>query len=309
MGAISVCQPRRRKRPGLARALTKAERRLYDAIPEEIDYVAHADYRLVATEARLFGPEARDIEVHRWRSYFDGEEPARGAAAGCVRLSRADEAELFRRYNYARYRLARAIRPQRRHFSTVRARQALIWHRRAVDGRAALIGANMSLVLAMARGVHASRIEFGELVSEGNMALMRAVDKFDVSRGFKFSTYACQAILKAFNRLMTRTRKFHQRFATAYRPELEKSDEVERRHRHQRDLAIEDLQRVLGGNLANLSKVEHTVVEARFALNGYGKPHTLEMVSSLVGVSRERVRQIQACALTKLRAAMEQQVA
>jgi len=108
---------------------------------------------------------------------------------------------------------------------------------------------------------------------------------------------------------MTRTRNFHRRFATEYLPEMEKSDEVERRHRHQRDLAVEDLQRVLGGNLANLSKVEHTVVEARFALNGYGKPHTLEMVSSLVGVSRERVRQIQACALTKLRAAMEQQVA
>ena len=42
--------------------------------------------------------------------------------------------------------------------------------------------------------------EFAEIVSEGNMALMRAVDKFSVDRGFKFSTYACRAILKAFSR-------------------------------------------------------------------------------------------------------------
>ena len=43
-------------------------------------------------------------------------------------------------------------------------------------------------------------VDFAEVVSEGNMALIRAVDKFNVERGFKFSTYACRAILKAFSR-------------------------------------------------------------------------------------------------------------
>jgi DNA-directed RNA polymerase specialized sigma subunit len=49
----------------------------------------------------------------------------------------------------------------------------------------------------MAKRTRLGDVDFAEIVSEGNMALMRAVDKFNVDKGFKFSTYACRAILKA----------------------------------------------------------------------------------------------------------------
>ena len=56
------------------------------------------------------------------------------------------------------------------------------------------------------------------------MALLRAVDKFDAGRGYKFSTYACRAILKAFSRQGMKLSKYRQRFPTDFDPKLEKSE-------------------------------------------------------------------------------------
>ena len=307
MIAVATRPPRCREPSFPAGPLTPKERKAYDAIPEEINHVRHPDYCLAAAEQNLFGPDARNIPVPRWRPYFGGDQPGSARPAECPRLSRRDEAELFHRYNYARYRLARAMGPQRRRFSNRRARQALLWHRRVLETRAALVSANMALVPAMARRFRSNGIELEELVSEGNMALMRAVDKFDVGRGYKFSTYACQAVLKAFSRLARQAGRYRQRFPTEYVPGMEKSDETERRHEAQRDLAIEDLQSVLAHNLADLTEVERTIVGTRFAVYGHGEAHTLEVVASRVGLSKERVRGIQIHALAKLRAAMEDQ--
>ena len=81
-----------------------------------------------------------------------------------------------------------------------RAEQVLEWHRRFEHFREYLVRTNLALVLAMAKRTRLGDVDFAEIVSEGNMALIRAVDKFNVDRGFKFSTYACRAILKAFSR-------------------------------------------------------------------------------------------------------------
>jgi len=286
------------------RRLSEADRRVYESIPADIEYVPHPDFRLAATEERLFGPDAEEIAVHRWRQF-----PQVGEAEAPVRprrkLSREQEAELFLRYNYARYRVARAVRPQARRFSLARAREAVAWYRRVLKTRAAIVGANMPLVVAMAKRMRIDTVDFAELVSEGNMALMRSVDKFDVARGFKFSTYACRAILKAFNRLVSKTGRYRQQFPAEYDPAMERSDELERRHADERELAVEDLRRVFAYNAAGLSGVERTVVGARFAVDGFETPQTLEQVGSLVGLSKERVRQVQSIALEKLKGALE----
>ena len=67
----------------------------------------------------------------------------------------------------------------------------------------------------------AEDMEFADMLGEGNMALLRAVDKFDVSRGFKFSTYACRAILKAFGRGRKQT-KYRQHNPVHFDPEMER---------------------------------------------------------------------------------------
>jgi len=290
-------------------ALSREDRNLYQSIPDEPDYVPHPDYRLVATERRLFGPGARTIEVHRWRHFpqVNGDDVA--PAKPGRKLSREDEAELFMRYNYARYRVATLVSMQKKRFSAKRVGEVLKWYRLSLSSRAALVGANMPLVVAMGKRTRINTVEFGELISEGNMALMRAVDKFDVSRGFKFSTYGCRAILKAFNRLVTKTSNYRQRFPMEFVPELERSDELERRREDQRGLAVEDLQRVLQANMAALSDVEQAVVGARFAVAGFAQPQTLEQVGALVGLSKERVRQVQNGALAKLRTALDDRAA
>ena len=281
--------------------------RLYQSIPDHVDYVPHPEYLCPGTEKQLFGPEGPTIPVPQWRpslEFQDGQDEVE-LPQDRPNLSRQDEALLFRRYNCARYHMANLMEKQRRRFDRGRVPQILAWYRRVLENRAALTHANMALVVAMAKRTKTNSVEFGELVSEGNMALLRAVDKFDFSRGFKFSTYACSAILKAFSRLATQAGTYHQRFPTNSEPEREPSDELERRHADQRELALEDLRRVLLRNRAGLTDVEQTVLGARFGVVGHGRVQTLHEVSGLVRLSRERVRQVQRGALTKLRLAME----
>ena len=83
---------------------------------------------------------------------------------------------------------------------------------------------NMALVLAMAKRQRAVNVELEELIAEGYMALLRCVDRFDVSYGFKFSTYACRAILKSFYRLSSKAVLHHQRFPVGYQPEFDRPD-------------------------------------------------------------------------------------
>ncbi|MHC4715877.1 MAG: sigma-70 family RNA polymerase sigma factor [Planctomycetota bacterium] len=287
-------------------SLSRSDRKLYEAIPEKIDYVPHPDYRLKRTEPELFGPEAETVRVAQWRHFPEVHEEETVSPKARPQLTREQEVLLFKRYNYARYRLAILVPAQAKRFSRRRVPEMLLWYRRALRGRADLASANMALVVAMGKRTRINTVEFAELVSEGNMALLRAIDKFDVSRGYKFSTYACRAILKAFSRLATKTGNYRQHFPTEFVPEMERSDEIDRRHQHQRELAIEDLQRVISRNLADLTDVERQVVGARFAVDGHKQVGTLEEVGRMVGLSKERVRQVQNGALAKLRAVLSE---
>ncbi len=287
--------------------LTVEERRLYASLPEKMDFVPNPSFELEQTEEELFGEHAEDVPVPRWRQYPELDEDAEDEPKARTQLTRKQETVLFLRYNYARFRLTTLVTAQRKRFAARRVEEILHWYRQSLIYRAALTNANMALVVAMAKRTRINSVEFGELVSEGNMALLRAVDKFDIARGFKFSTYACRAILKSFNRLATKTGTYRQHFPTEFDPEMERSDEMDRRHTDQRELAIEDLQRVLLANMAELSEVERTVVGARFAVAGNRQVRTLEEVGRLVGLSKERVRQVQNEALSKLREALEEQ--
>ena len=208
--------------------------------------------------------------------------------------------------SYARLRLSRLVEAQLRRVTTPRGREMVLWQQRAMKTRADLVRANLALVLAMAKRTKIPNVEFGEIVSEGNMALLRSVEKFDVSRGFKFSTYACRAILKSFNRLATKTGRYRQRFPTEYDPDMERSDGDIQRHETQRDDSVEAVREMLVHNRAGLSDVERTVVMERFAIASRGQRKTLAQVGQMVGLTNERVRQIQNRALLKIRQALSE---
>jgi RNA polymerase sigma factor (sigma-70 family) len=286
---------------------TAANARLYKSIPDRVDHIPNLEYLCPGTEKELFGLDAPAILVPRWRpsQRFEDAQGDVESPQARVKLSRQDETLLFRRYNCARYHLAKLVEKQARCFAGHRVHAILRWCTRALENRAALTEANMALVVAMAKRTRVHSVEFSELVSEGNMALLRAVDKFDFSRGFRFSTYACTSILRAFSRLAVTDGTYRQRFPTNSEVERDLGDELEGRRADQRELALKDLRRELILNRAGLTDVEQTVLGARFALVGRDRVHTLQEVGGLVQLTGEGVRQVQNRALAKLRQALE----
>jgi RNA polymerase sigma factor (sigma-70 family) len=141
------------------------------------------------------------------------------------------------------------------------------------------------------------------------MALMRAVDKFNVDKGFKFSTYACRAILKAFSRTAMKSSRYKTHFPVEFEPEMEKSDWDDRRRDMVEEDCIDELKQIVDRNLADLSDTEQTVIRRRFNWQQQeDTPLTLEEVGKIIGVTKERVRQIQNKALLKIKSVMEEGV-
>jgi RNA polymerase primary sigma factor len=228
-----------------------------------------------------------------------------------VILTGAEEKVLFHQFNYARYRIWKIQQevwssPTKKP-TTEQAEEVLRWYRLSDRIREQIAETNLALVLAMAKRTRMSEVDFADLVSEGNMALLRAVDKFDAGRGYKFSTYACRAILKAFSRQGMKLSKYRQRFPTDFDPKLERSNFLEtKRSTFEKD-AAEEVKRIVLENRADLTDVERTVIEHRFGLEAEEgeKPMTLEQVGQIIGVTKERVRQIQNKAMEKIRLQLE----
>ncbi len=228
-----------------------------------------------------------------------------------VILTGAQEKVLFHQFNYARYRIWKlqqeCWKTASRKPTPEQAQQVLRWYRIADRIREQIANTNLALVLAMAKRTRMSEVDFADLVSEGNMALLRAVDKFDAGRGYKFSTYACRAILKAFSRQGMKLSKYRQRLPTDFDPKLEKSNFLETKRAGFEKDAADEVKRIVMENRADLTDVERTVIEHRFGLESVeqDKPMTLEQVGQIIGVTKERVRQIQNKAMEKIRLELE----
>jgi RNA polymerase sigma factor (sigma-70 family) len=169
-----------------------------------------------------------------------------------------------------------------------------------------LINANMRLVVSIAKRHSAQADNFFELVSDGNMALIRAVEKFDYGRGFTFSSYASRAIVHSLSRSIPGERHRRARFVTGHERVLTvapdtRSDEHEVVATHER--ATHSVKRLL----EYLEPREREIIRMRAGLDDHGRNMTLEEIGQQFGITKERVRQLNAYALKKLRCIAEQQ--
>jgi RNA polymerase primary sigma factor len=280
---------------------------------ETAECVFDSLFQLPEAEQRVLGPLPGARETSR-RSRLDNDDSGVDLLrASTPTLTAEQERHMFLRLNYCRYRVMRVLRRFRdKRLSAAATRELLKWDTAALQTRSDIVRANVPLVLAMAKRTRITGVDFADLISEGNLALLRSVAKFDCSRGYKFSTYACRAILKSFSRVAVRAARYRGHFPTEFDPTLEKSDHVEQKRRNVEGDCVDELKTILGDNLAQLSDVEQCVIRARFALDEERGAHeaprvkTLEQVGEMIGVTKERVRQIQNKALGKLKVALEE---
>lgn len=248
-------------------------------------YIPNEELGRKSTEARLFAD---------WPSI----------AAGAGRLTPDEETLLFKQLHYCGYRLSELYKSAHKRL-TRKARESYAkWVQRYHLVRTRVIEANLGLVYDLIGRSRFATLDREEMTSEGMMALLRAADTFDPWRGFRFSTYACNAILRAFSRAAMQDSKRRGKIVGPYDVEFEKSDAAERKFGDQRALFTERLRRILDTDEAELTDVERTVLDRRFPFEDGRVRQTLEAIGQNMQVSKERVRQIQLTALAKLRSAI-----
>ena len=239
------------------------------------------------------------------------DEVLDGAAVATPQLMSAQEEKLtFLRFNFAKRKLLKLQgRVRKAGLTRASAEELVEWHRRYEHFREYLVRTNLALVLAMAKRMRLGEADYAEIVSEGNMALIRAVEKFDVERGFKFSTYACRSIIKAISRTLKKSMRHRSRFSVEFEPQFEKSNWSDSRREQIEADCIDELKAIVDRNLADLSNVEQAVIRYRFNWQEAEEaPLTLEEVGKMIGLTKERVRQIQNKAFQKIKMRMQETV-
>jgi RNA polymerase primary sigma factor/RNA polymerase sigma factor len=221
-------------------------------------------------------------------------------------LTREQEYHLFRQFNYLKSKAARLrekLDPVHPRTSEMDEIEQL--YERAVQVKNQIVQANLRLVVSIAKRHVNATDDFFSLVSDGNMSLIRAVEKFDYARGNKFSTYASWAIMKNFARTIPEEFKHRDRYRTTSDEMFgatpdERGDHVEQEHAQM--LREQQVEKILAG----LDERERKIIISRFGLDHRREPLTLKEVGEEMGVTKERVRQIEARGLSKMRQLAEQ---
>jgi len=194
----------------------------------------------------------------------------------------------------ARYGESAVRRPEYRRLDSLRS-----------ELRNRIASANLGLVYDLYKKNRLCHLDGDELLSEGMMALTRAIDTFDPNRGFRFSTYACSAIVRAFYRCSMDQARRH-RFEPAYFDvKAERSHWSDTRRAEESGLYAERLARILDEDLAGLTGIEKAVLRKRFPIGAANRNQTLSDIGAELNLSKERVRQLQNSALAKLRRALD----
>ncbi|TWT64886.1 sigma-70 family RNA polymerase sigma factor [Allorhodopirellula solitaria] len=269
----------------------------------KIPFIPHADFESACEQDFAEIDCALYVEEED-RALRDAGEAAATfltAVEECRILTFEGEQFLFKRLNFLRFRahaLTSTLRNQRRPRKTKVEIQRLLDE--ANDTREEIARSNLRLIAFVCRKRSTSSDEFDEFVAEANTILLNAIDKFDFSRGYRFSTYLTHAVQRHLARLIGRASKRRTRELSDGNEALSSAASVPDSDQPSQSDVLAAATVVLDGMEQILDERECFIVRGRFGLDGSEKGKSLRALGDEVGISKERARQILYQSLEKL---------
>jgi len=278
-------------------------------LARKVEYIASEEFSAIGAEQKILGNPIAGVKL----SFRKNTEPPQLTGGSFEKyqqalndapvLNREQEVELFRRCNYLKY-LAFTAREGMRVSSVPSARLNKIerYLAQAETIRKMIIEANLRLVMSIANKHFSSGVNMADLVSEGNLSLMQAAEKFDYTKGFRFSTYATWAITKDYAR---RIPEEAGRLDKAGAASLENVQRDFRTTTAAGVVAIERARESLVEVIKNnLDQREQYIIMNHYGLVGSSikkQKKTFLQIGQDLGMSKERARQLELIALQKLK--------
>ncbi|WP_417382640.1 sigma-70 family RNA polymerase sigma factor [Gimesia sp.] len=287
-------------------SLSSRARKLLD---QEIEFISNPCFSDATAETEILGDfdtSSSDTGLnHSQMTSVPGSSTTISRLCRAEVLSAEEEQNLFRRLNYLKYR-ANQFRSQLNpewvtEDQLDRVEQLL---HKAQLVRDEILRRNMRLVVSIVKKCMTTGVSFDELFSDGCLTLLKAIDKFDYSRGFRFSTYAYHAISNYAYRKIANHRKERAKYKQLP-PERSMEETGQVKNPLMGTGTWDELSELLNESIDTLDEREQLIVKSRFALGKHRKSLTFQKLADQLGISKERVRQLEQRAVAKLRAVAE----
>jgi RNA polymerase sigma factor (sigma-70 family) len=270
-------------------------------VDQPIEFMFHPLFESTDAESIVLGPEPAGSDKPTMFRVPPGLPPYFAQLHSIPLLTREQETYYFRKMNYLRFKAAR-LRDQ---LDVVQSKPRAVdqidqYLNEAAEVKNFLIRSNLRLVVSIAKRHLKRNGNFYEMISDGNISLIRAIEKFDFGRGVKFSTYATWAIMKNYARSIPAEYVQLDRYRTGS-DELFLASPDQRSYEYEQETNIVRQQAAISHMLNRLDDRERTIIMNRFGLNQEGERQTLEELGGRLGLTKERIRQLETRALNKLR--------
>ena len=286
--------------------LNSLRRRTKQLLDREIDFIGNREFSEPSARTRILETAADESSQTETKTRLPKDLPAHlGRLCESGLLTADEERDLFRKMNYLKFRanmIRTRLNPELPDPAAIAEYDALLAESNQV--RDQIIKANMRLVISLVKKFVTPKHSFDDLLSDGIVSLMQAVDKFDYDKGFRFSTYAYRAIARNAFRSITERQKEESRFDASMSEDLSSVPEQDRTSALDEKEWMSMRSNMLE-MLDQLDRRERFILRGRFALGAHRKVRTFQCLADKLGVSKERVRQLEQRAIAKLKGMVE----